>query len=90
VGRANQLVELELDRSAFAILGVLDEENHEEGDDRRGCVDDELPRVTECENRPTDDPDEDDEPRDSECDGVTRELRDRFREPVEQRAAVHA
>ena len=38
-------VEFHLDRGAVAVLRVLDQENHQEGDDGRAGVDDELPGV---------------------------------------------
>src|SRR5687767_6529242 len=41
--RADQLVELELDRVALAVLGVLDQEHHQERHDRRAGVDRQLP-----------------------------------------------
>src|SRR2546425_5550903 len=37
-----QLVELEIDRFAVTVLGVLDDEHHQEGDDRGARIDDEL------------------------------------------------
>ena len=44
-GGANQLVKFELNGFAVAILCVLDEEDHQEGDDGGACVNDELPCV---------------------------------------------
>ena len=41
--RADQLIQLGLHCSAVSILRVLNEENHEERDDRRSRIDDELP-----------------------------------------------
>ena len=49
LGRADQLVELDLNRLPVAVLRVLDDEDHEERDDRGRGVDDELPRVAESE-----------------------------------------
>ena len=40
---ADQFIELEVHGQGIAILGVLDEEDHEEGDDGGAGVDDELP-----------------------------------------------
>ena len=51
VAGADYLVELGLYRGAVPILGVLDEEHHQERDDRRSRVDDELPRLRELEDR---------------------------------------
>lgn len=44
MARTDQLVELGLD-GAVAVLRVLDQEQHQEGDDRGAGVDDELPGV---------------------------------------------
>src|SRR6185503_21217964 len=48
---AQQLVELHLHGLRIPVLGVLDQEDHEEGDDRGAGVDHELPRVREAEQR---------------------------------------
>ena len=58
--RADQFVELGLERGAVAVLGVLDQEHHEEGDDGRPGVDDQLPGIGEAEKRPARGPDDDD------------------------------
>src|SRR5262245_56456347 len=50
--RTDQLVQLDLDRPAVAVLGVLDQEDHKEGDDRGAGVYHQLPRVAEAEDRP--------------------------------------
>jgi hypothetical protein len=42
---ANNLVELEMDGAGIAILRVLNQEHHEESDDRSRSVDHELPSV---------------------------------------------
>src|ERR1044072_7982587 len=52
LGRADQLVELDLHRLGVAVLRVLDEEHHEEGDDRGRSVDYELPGIAQAEDRP--------------------------------------
>ena len=57
--RNDQLVELELNRLRVAVLGVLDEEHHQKGDDGRAGVDDELPGVAEVKQRPGDGPNQD-------------------------------
>ena len=59
LGHADQLVELDLQRVGVAVLGVLDQEHHQEGDDGRAGVDDELPGVAEAEDRPADRPQHD-------------------------------
>ena len=47
----DQLVELELDRQRVLVLRALDEEDHQEGDDRGAGVDHELPGVGVAEER---------------------------------------
>lgn len=42
---AQQLVELQLHQFRTSVLSVLDEEHHEEGDDRRARIDHQLPAV---------------------------------------------
>ena len=48
---ADQLVELGLDRRRVAVLRVLHQEHHQEGDDGGTRVDDELPVLGEAEQR---------------------------------------
>ena len=55
--RANQFVEFELDCVAIAVLGILNQKYHQECDDRRACVDDQLPSIAELEYRAGDGPD---------------------------------
>ena len=45
-------IKLDLDGSAVPVLGVLDQKDHQESDNRRTGVDDELPRVGIMKNRP--------------------------------------
>jgi len=47
--RVNDFVELEVDGASIAILCVLNEEDDEKGDNRRGGIYDELPGVGEME-----------------------------------------
>ena len=42
---ANEFVQLDLNGGAIAVLRILDQEHHQEGDDGRARVDDELPGV---------------------------------------------
>src|SRR5690606_34097522 len=58
---ADQFVKLGLDRRPVAILRILDQEHHQEGDDGCARVDDELPSVGEAENRSADPPDHHDQ-----------------------------
>src|SRR5262245_5232016 len=48
---AEKFVEFQVKRFGIAVLSVLNDENHQKGDDRRARVDDELPGVREVENR---------------------------------------
>ena len=55
VGRLHgmdELIELEVHGQGIAALGVLDQKDHEEGDDGRPSVDDELPGFRETEKGP--------------------------------------
>jgi len=49
--RSDQFVELGLDRAGVAVLGILDQEHHQEGDDRRAGVDHQLPGIGIMEQR---------------------------------------
>ena len=55
--RADEFVQLQVQRLGVTVLGVLDEENHQEGDDRRTGIDDELPGVREMKERAAGGPD---------------------------------
>ena len=45
--RPNQFVEFRLNSCPIAILCVLNDEDHKKRNDRRACVDDELPSIGE-------------------------------------------
>ena len=72
--RANQLVEFELDGVAITVLGILNQKYHQECDDRRACVDDQLPGIAKLEYRACDPPDYDDQSSDDECRRMARGL----------------
>jgi len=57
---SDQFVEFLLDCFGVSILGVLNEKDHQEGDDRSASIYDQLPRVAEVEQRTCDDPNDDD------------------------------
>src|SRR5262249_39073003 len=59
-----------------AILRVLNEENHQEGNDGGAGVDDQLPRFREAEERAADGPDDDQSQCHQERDVVAGQLRD--------------
>lgn len=46
-----QLVQFELDRLGVSVLRVLDDEDHQEGDQRRAGVRNQLPGIGEVEER---------------------------------------
>jgi hypothetical protein len=48
---AEQLIELDLNRFGVAVLGVLNEEDHQECDDGRSGIDDELPGIAVLKER---------------------------------------
>jgi hypothetical protein len=73
---ADQFVELGLDGGAVTVLRVLDEEDHQEGDDGRSRIDDELPGVGEAEDWPAHGPDDDDGAARKESDGHSRRMGD--------------
>ena len=68
--RQNQLGEFELDGQSIPVLGVLDEEDHQKGDDGRAGIDHELPSVAEVEKRAGNDLDDDNGDRQEKCDGI--------------------
>ena len=50
--RANEFVKLDMHCLRVAILRVLNKKNHQEGDDGRPRIYDELPGIAEIEERP--------------------------------------
>jgi len=50
--RNQQLVQLQVKRLAILVLALLNQENHQERDDGRASVDDQLPGLGEAEHRP--------------------------------------
>ena len=61
--RADQLIELQVQRLGVAVLRVLDQEHHQERHDRRPGVDDQLPRIRKVKERSRGQPSHD------QCDG---------------------
>src|SRR4051812_10856477 len=66
---ANQFIQFDLYGLGIAILGTLDEEDHEEGYYSGAGVYHELPRIAEVKNRAGDGPHEDDRYRYYKCRG---------------------
>src|SRR5215813_8755104 len=61
-----QFIELERHDPRFAVLGVLDQKHHQEGDNGRAGVDDELPSIRVAEVRAGEAPDNDGDDRKQE------------------------
>src|SRR5882672_3505761 len=59
----NQLVQLDLNGLGVAVLGALNQEHHQEGDDRCAGIDDQLPGIAEAKKRAQGGPYHDDEDR---------------------------
>ncbi len=59
-GDADQLVDLDMHGGGVAVLGILDHEHHQEGDDGGAGIDDQLPRIAISEQRSGDRPQDDD------------------------------
>ncbi len=67
VYRMDQLVQFQMNGSGIAVLGILDQEDHQECDDRGAGIDDQLPGVGVMENGTGKGPDDDDPDRGNEC-----------------------
>src|SRR5581483_10588073 len=65
---AHQFVELQVNCPCVAVLGVLDQEHHQERHDRRAGIDDQLPCVGVMVMRPEQRPDDYRGASDKECD----------------------
>ena len=85
VHSANQLIEFELNGVAIHGSGSSESKNHQECDDRRDCVYDQLPRVAELEYRACDPPHQDDQSGDDECSRMARGSRRPLREAGKRR-----
>ena len=57
---ADQFVQFHLHRRTIAILGVLNEKDHQEGDNGRARIDNQLPSIAKVEERAGKGPTEDD------------------------------
>jgi len=67
----NNFVELKLDGEGVLVLSALDEKDHQEGNDSRSGVDDELPGVGEIKERPCNQPGGDQKNREREGPGTS-------------------
>ena len=70
---ANQFVELKVDGLCVAVLGVLNQEDHQEGNDGGSGIDDELPGVRIVKCRARQGPDDDDEEGANESPGASED-----------------
>ena len=87
--RANQLVELHLNRFGVAILGALNQKHHDERNDRRRCIDDQLPRVAETKQRTRQNPHQDGSKRQNKYGGAAAEAGGRLGEVRVPGACIH-
>jgi len=71
-----EFIELGLQCRRIAILGILDEEHHQERHDGRAGVDDELPGIGIAEEWAGQGPEDDDRATYDESGGVSRRFRD--------------
>jgi hypothetical protein len=60
----DEFIDLDLQGLGIAVLRILDDEDHQKGDDRRGRVDGKLPHIRKAKKRPTQRPGNDEQ----ECD----------------------
>ncbi|CUS37480.1 hypothetical protein COMA2_30295 [Candidatus Nitrospira nitrificans] len=81
-GRTDDLVQFELNRRAVTILGVLDQEDHQERHNGGAGIDDQLPGVAEMENWAGDRPGRDNHHRNSECSGGPEQTSAMICQPV--------
>jgi hypothetical protein len=91
----HDFVQLELHGQGVLVLRALDEEHHEERDDRRAGIDHQLPRVRKLEDRTAASPHDDDAQRDQEgrrgacfCRDPTRKTRQTLRQTTMLRALL--
>src|SRR5215471_3520890 len=87
---SDQFVEFQLDCLSVSILGVLNEKDHQEGDDRSARIYDQLPRVAEVKHRTCDDPNDDHTNSYCENSGTAAEVRRLFREVRVPSSATHS
>src|SRR4030067_2007561 len=86
---SDQFVELHLDCFSVSILGVLNQKDHQERDDRSASVDGQLPRIAEAEQRTCDAPGNDDTDSQREYSGATAEVCRRLRKLRVPASAMH-
>src|ERR687885_1632596 len=89
VYRSDQFIQLQLHRRTVPILGVLNKEHHEESDDGRARVYDQLPGVTEPEYGAGNSPNQDDKHGSNESSRVSCSMGSPLSKAGEQRVMVH-
>jgi hypothetical protein len=90
LGREDEFVELRLQGEVVAVLGVLDEEDHQEGDDGRAGIDDQLPGLGEVKGRTGRGPDRDDQHAKREGWGASGNAGGAARQSGERAIEIHA
>lgn len=83
LGGSDQLIELEVKGQGIPVLGLLDDEYHEEGNNGSACVDDQLPGIGEFEYWAGNCPDYNGQQGDDECARSTCDPCDISCEPAE-------
>ena len=68
--RANEFVQFQMNCLGVSILGVLNQKYHQEGDNGRSGVYDQLPRVGKVKNGASNEPDDNDQQSCSKCPGA--------------------
>jgi hypothetical protein len=81
---ADQFVQLDLDGCTIPVLRVLDQKHHQEGDDGRAGVDDQLPGVRIVKDGPGNGPDHHDRGSGQKSGCSPGGLRDRARDPAKK------
>ena len=67
--RTDQFIQFDLQGFRIAVLRILDQENHQEGNDRGACVDHQLPGVTKVKNGTGNRPEQNNAQGDHKCAG---------------------
>ena len=71
--RANEFVQFQMNCLGVSILGVLNQKYHQEGDNGRSGVYDQLPRVGKVKNGASNQPDDNDQQSCSKCPGAAEQ-----------------
>lgn len=72
---ANEFVQFQMNCFCVAVLRVLNQKNHEKGDDCGGRVNDQLPGIGKMKSGASKEPDEDDKHSSSKCPGAAEHHR---------------